>query len=181
MPDYPLSCNKKIREQVLKGNAKKAILTYINMQELGYLGDNYIFPILLKAAGELAESRIGFSLHGQTIKTGFWRHVFVETALLNPYSTLGLVADACKVFDNMPIKDVVAWNSMLDTYVSSDQMGSAMELFHSMSLKDLTSYNIMVSGYASMGRMVSARSIFDKIPAKDAVLWNSMILAYSNA
>jgi pentatricopeptide repeat protein len=37
--------------------------------------------------------------------------------LLNMYSSLGFVGDACKVFDNMPVKDVVAWNSMLDACV----------------------------------------------------------------
>jgi pentatricopeptide repeat protein len=181
VPDSPLSWNKNIKEQVLKGNARKAILTYTNMQELGCRADNYTFPILLKAAGDLSGSCIGFPLHGQTIKTGFCNHVFVQTSLLNMYSSLGFVGDACKVFDNMPVKDVVAWNSMLDAYVSSSQMGAAVELFDSMPLKDLTSFNIMVSGYASMGRTASARIIFDKIPAKDAVSWNSMILAYTNA
>jgi pentatricopeptide repeat protein len=173
--------NKNIKKQVLKGNVEKAILTYLNMQELGYHADNYTFPILLKAAGNLLNSCFGCSLHGVTIKTGFSSHAFVQTALLNMYSSLGFICDACKVFENMPVKDVVAWNSMLHAYVSSGQMDNATEIFESMPLKDLSSFNIMVSGYGSTGRIISARSIFNKIPTKDAVSWNTMILAYTNA
>lgn len=51
--------NKNIKTQVLKGNVEKAILTYLNMQELGYHADNYTFPILLKAAGNLLNSCFG--------------------------------------------------------------------------------------------------------------------------
>ncbi|KAF5461341.1 hypothetical protein F2P56_017449, partial [Juglans regia] len=181
LPDNPRSWNENIKKQVLKGHPKKAILTYLRMQELGFHADNYTFPILLKAAGDLPSSRVGFALHGQTIKTVFCVHVFVQTALLNMYSSLGFIGDACKVFENMPVKDVVAWNSMLDAYVSSGQMDNATELFDSMPLKDLSSFNIMVSGYASTGRIISARRIFSDIPAKDTVSWNSMILACTNA
>lgn len=173
--------NKNIKEQVLKGNAKKAILTYINMKELGFHADNYTFPPLLQAAADLSSSFTALALHGQTIKTGFCCHLFVQTALLNMYSSLGFIGDAHNVFENMPLKDVVAWNSMLDAYVSSEQMDNATLLFHSMPLKDLSSFNIMISGYANMGRTVSARSIFDQIPTKDTVSWNSMILVYTNA
>lgn len=178
--DDSRSWNKNIKKQVLKGNVEKAILTYINMQELGSQADNYTFPILLKAAGNHSSSCIGFALHGVTIKTGFCGHAFVQTALLNMYSSLGFIDDACKVFEKMPVKDVVAWNSMLDAYTSSGRMDNATELFDSMPLKDLSSFNIMVSGYGSVGRIIPARSIFDKISSKDTVSWNSIILAYTN-
>ncbi|KAH9760299.1 eukaryotic translation initiation factor isoform 4G-2 [Citrus sinensis] len=160
---------------------KNAILTYVNMQELGVHADNYSFPLLLKAAGILSSSCIGLMLHGQTIKTGFCGHVYVQTALLKMYGSLRCIDDAFKVFEKMPEKDIIAWNSMLDAFASCGQMDHAMKLIDLMPLKDVTSFNIMISGYARIGKIHSARYIFDKVPAKDVVSWNSLILAYTNA
>lgn len=173
--------NKLIKNKLLNGNAENAILTYVNMQELGVHADNYSFPLLLKAAGILSSSCIGLMLHGQTIKTGFCGHVYVQTALLKMYGSLRCIDDAFKVFEKMPEKDIIAWNSMLDAFASCGQMDHAMKLIDLMPLKDVTSFNIMISGYARIGKIHSARYIFDKVPAKDVVSWNSLILAYTNA
>ncbi|KAJ7966281.1 putative Pentatricopeptide repeat-containing protein [Quillaja saponaria] len=179
LPD-PQSWNRIIKKQLQKGDAEHTILTYIKMQEIGCRADNYTFPFLFKAAGILSSSCIGYALHGQTIKTGFNNHIFVQTAILNMYASFERVDIAHKVFDIMHVKDMVAWNSMLDAYASSGLMDYAMELFDLMPLKDISSFNIMISGYAKIGRKVSARSIFDKVAVKDIVSWNSMIVACSN-
>ncbi|KAB5553423.1 hypothetical protein DKX38_010734 [Salix brachista] len=94
------------------------------------------------------------------------------------YSSQRCVADACKVSEKMPVKDVVAWYSILDADASSGKMDDALKVFNSMPLKDLSSFNIMISGYSSTGKTLSARSIFDNMAEKDIVSWNSMILAY---
>ncbi|XP_044463859.1 pentatricopeptide repeat-containing protein At3g29230-like isoform X1 [Mangifera indica] len=172
--------NKLIKSKLLKGNAEQAILTYINMQELGIHADNYSFPVLLKACSSLRSYSVGLMLHGQTIKAGFCGHVFVQTALLEMYGSLRCIDEAYKVFDRMPQRDVVAWNAMLSAFSSCGQMDSAMILFNSMPSKDLSSFNIMISGFARMGSMHAARNVFDAIPVKDVVSWNSMILACTN-
>ncbi|GMN40261.1 hypothetical protein TIFTF001_009481 [Ficus carica] len=175
------SWNKLIKKQVLKGNAWQAIQSYVDMQESGLSADNFTFPILLKAVGGSSYFCLGLELHGQTIKTGFADHAYVQTALVKMYSSFGRIDDARKMFDKMPRKDSVAWNSMLDAYASNGQMDIAMELFDAMPVKDLSSYNIVVSGFAGEKRIKSARNMFDKMPVRDVVSWNSMILACINA
>ncbi|KAJ9167643.1 hypothetical protein P3X46_019260 [Hevea brasiliensis] len=173
--------NEIMKKYMLMGDAEQAILTYVNMQVLGFDVDNYTFPVVLKAAGKSCVSHIGFALHGQTIKTGLAAHPFVQTALINMYGTLHHIVDACKVFAKMPVKDLVSWNSMLDAHASNGQMEDAIHLFNLMPLKDQSSFNIMISGYSSCGEALSARSIFDKMTVKDTVSWNSMISAYTRA
>ncbi|KAG6739201.1 hypothetical protein POTOM_056790 [Populus tomentosa] len=61
------------------------------------------------------------------------------------YRSHGCVADACELFEKMPVKDVSAWDSILDAYASTDhQMDEALNVFNSMLLKDLSSFNIMI-------------------------------------
>ncbi|PIA43951.1 hypothetical protein AQUCO_01800185v1 [Aquilegia coerulea] len=175
------SWNKIIKQQVLGGNSEQALLTYKTMLQNGYNGDNYTFPVLLKAAGRLSYVDIGYVLHGQTIKTGYWIHDFVQTALLNLYSGVGHLEGACKVFKGMTKKDLIAWNSMLEAYASAGQMDDAEDLFNSMSIKDHISFNIMISGFGNFGSVVSARHFFDKMTDPDVISWNSLICAYATA
>uniref|UniRef100_A0A6N2NJY8 Pentatricopeptide repeat-containing protein n=1 Tax=Salix viminalis TaxID=40686 RepID=A0A6N2NJY8_SALVM len=143
--------NEIIKKNMLNGDAIQAMVTYVNVQEIGFHADNFTFPILLKAAGRWSSPCIG---------------------------SHRCVADACKVFEKMPVKDVVAWNSILDAYAATGKMDDALKVFNSMPSKDLSSFNIMISGYSSTGKTLSARSIFDNMAEKDIVSWNSMILAY---
>ncbi|CAN1341839.1 Pentatricopeptide repeat-containing protein At2g45350, chloroplastic [Linum perenne] len=175
--------NVIIKKQLINGNAERAILTYADIQLVGFRPDNYTLPVLLKAAGScrFGSSRVGLTLHGQAIKTGFSSHPFVQTSLMNMYRSLGSISDARKVFDEMLERDVIAWNSMLNTYACSSKMDEAQQLFSVMPSKDTTSFNIMISAYASSGRMESARALFDEMPEKDVVSWTSMISACAQA
>ncbi|KAJ6995517.1 pentatricopeptide repeat-containing protein [Populus alba x Populus x berolinensis] len=192
--------NEIIKKHVLNGDAVQAMVTYVNVQEIGLHADNFTFPILLKAAGSWSSPCIGLALHGQTIKAGFSSHVFVQTALLNMYRSHRCVADACKVFEKMPVKDVVAWNSILDAYASTDQMDDA--------LKNIITWNTMVKGflqnelygtevhiyaienglassphvttalidmYAKCGSMQQGLQVFYKSQVKDIYCWNALI------
>ncbi|KAF5180952.1 Pentatricopeptide repeat-containing protein [Thalictrum thalictroides] len=175
------SWNKIVKEQVLGGNSKQALLTYKTMLQNGYSGDNYTFPVLLKAATQVSYLDIGYVLHGQTMKTGFWMHDFVQTALLNLYSALGHLENACKVFKAMTKKDLIAFNSMLEAYASAGEMDDAAALFNSMPVNDHISFNIMISGFGNIGNVVSARHFFDKMTNPDVISWNSVICAYAAA
>ncbi|KAL9680595.1 hypothetical protein QQ045_018476 [Rhodiola kirilowii] len=172
-------CNKIIRRRAADGSYDQALQAYIDMQYVGFFADNYTFPILLKAAAEHHNCRLGRALHCQTVKTGFSSHTFVQTALVNMYGSFCELHDACKVFDNITHKDEIAWNSMLDAYVSSGELGKAVEFFDSMEIKDVASLNIMLSGLGRNGDATSARALFDEAPVRDTTSWNTMIFAYT--
>ena len=63
--------NEVIKKQMHMGNAEQAILTFLKIQQLGFHADNYTFLVLLKEAEKFCDSKFGFALHGQTIKTDF--------------------------------------------------------------------------------------------------------------
>nr|XP_043615759.1 pentatricopeptide repeat-containing protein At2g44880-like [Erigeron canadensis] len=171
--------NKIIKRQVTEGNIKSAFQSYQQMRQK-FTPDNFTYPVLLKAVSNLSYHRIGLALHGQIAKTQFENHMLVQTSLLNMYSSVKRIKDARRVFDSMEVKDIVAWNSMLDACISSGILDVAIQLFRFMPVRDVFTYNIMLSGYADIGDMDSARVVFDEIPVKSTISWNSMILACGN-
>ncbi|XP_039134864.1 pentatricopeptide repeat-containing protein At2g45350, chloroplastic-like [Dioscorea cayenensis subsp. rotundata] len=93
----------------------------------------------------------------------------------------GLYIAARQVFDRMPVRDTVSWNSMLDAYVRAKKFSSALEIFYAMNddEKNLISWNSMIGGCArSLNGIGIARQLFDQMPAPDSVSWNLMIDGY---
>ncbi|KVH98744.1 Pentatricopeptide repeat-containing protein [Cynara cardunculus var. scolymus] len=110
-------------------------------------------------------------------------HVFVGNTLLNFYGkhgTLG-VDLACKLFDDMPERDAVSWNTMIGMYMDCGQVESAIRLFESMPEKTVVTWNSVITGLAKNGKMESARLVFDKMPEKNEVSWNCVISGYVKA
>lgn len=91
----------------------------------------------------------------------------------------GEVCDARGVFDEMPVRDTVSWNSMLDGYMKAGEMDEAFDLFSRIPARNVVSWSTVVSGYCSKGDMEMARMLFDKMPVKNVVPWTIMISGYA--
>ncbi|KAK4360097.1 hypothetical protein RND71_022326 [Anisodus tanguticus] len=51
------------------------------------------------------------------------------------------------VFDEMPQRDVVSWNSIVNGYVKMGELVVARELFDAMPYRNLVGWNVMMNGY----------------------------------
>jgi pentatricopeptide repeat protein len=73
-------------------------------------------PALLRAAALYEGDSTAFveRLHGLAVRVGVQDDSFVGTALVGAYASLGRVADARRVFNEMTARDTVAWGVMLD-------------------------------------------------------------------
>ncbi|XP_050235254.1 pentatricopeptide repeat-containing protein At3g26630, chloroplastic-like [Mercurialis annua] len=68
---------------------------------------------LIRACTELGSLELGKWVHEYALKNGFKLGIFLGTALIDMYSKCGSLEDAKKVFDEMEIKNVATWNSMI--------------------------------------------------------------------
>ncbi|KAL8240533.1 hypothetical protein R6Q59_013888 [Mikania micrantha] len=75
--------------------------------------DPFLLSLALKACAINFSVKRGESLHGYCVKTDFVSSVFVGSALLDMYMKTGKVHEGCRVFDEMPIRNVVSWTAVI--------------------------------------------------------------------
>ncbi|KAL2892417.1 hypothetical protein RDABS01_008326 [Bienertia sinuspersici] len=88
------------------------------------------------------------------------------------------VDKAWELFEEMPNRDMVTWNLMIDGLVKCEQMELAHDLFNRMPERDAITWTTLIDGYAKNGSLDIARDLFDQAPGKDIVLCNSMMAGY---
>ncbi|GMI79607.1 hypothetical protein like AT3G47840 [Hibiscus trionum] len=95
-------------------NPNEALLLFSKMWvSPGLSMDPFCLSIALKGCALEFNLSYGESLHGYLVKSGFINSVFVGSALLDMYAKFGKIELGIKVFDEMPIKNVVSWTAII--------------------------------------------------------------------
>lgn len=102
----------------------------------------------------------GKQAHAQMIVSGFEPTIFVTNCLIQMYTKCSNMRFACKVFDHMPQRDTVSWNSMIFAYSERGEMMIAQSLFDMMPDKDVISWNSLISGYLQNADNIRSIDIF---------------------
>lgn len=93
------------------GNVEEGILRFHQMQLSGVKPDEYTLSILLGACGRSLQ---GKQIHGYTVRNVPIHDVFLETALLDMYFTVGRAPDSLLLFDKLENRrNIVIWNVMI--------------------------------------------------------------------
>ncbi|CAJ1939695.1 unnamed protein product [Sphenostylis stenocarpa] len=102
------------------------------MMEEGVLPNSYTYSSALKACAKLEAPMLGRLIHSYASKTPASSNVFVNSALIYMYSKCGYVADAFQVFNNMPERNLISWESMILAYARNGHAREALKLVHRM-------------------------------------------------
>ncbi|KAJ4901949.1 Pentatricopeptide repeat-containing protein [Raphanus sativus] len=112
---------------------EEAFLLYRKMLERGKSApDKHTFPFVLKACAYIFGLSEGKQVHCQVVKRGLSGDVYVNNGLIHLYGSCGCLDLAQKVFNDMPERSLVSWNSMIDALVRAGEYESALELFRQM-------------------------------------------------
>ncbi|KAF6167682.1 hypothetical protein GIB67_017177 [Kingdonia uniflora] len=120
--------------------------------------NRFSFPPLLKTCVGV---RALMGVHGQVEKIGVSGDVYVGTTLVDCYSKCGAVGFARSVFDEMRVRNVVSWNTMISGLAKSGDVGGARELFEGMPERNLVSWTSLISGYAQNGFFREALDVYE--------------------
>ncbi|RVX19167.1 Pentatricopeptide repeat-containing protein [Vitis vinifera] len=144
------------------------------MQNEGVIPGKFTFPCAIKACLDALEIK---KIHGLLFKFGLELDVFIGSALVNCYLKFGLMEHTQVAFEELPIRDVVIWDDMVNGYAQIGQfemcIEDALEIFEMMRGKDIFSWNSIVSVHEECGdhdgtlrlldRMVGARIQLDLV------------------
>ncbi|ESR37190.1 pentatricopeptide repeat-containing protein [Citrus sinensis] len=108
--------------------------------------DTFTFTFTLKACERVKALNKCQELHGFVIRSGYERCVVVSTNLMRGYAANGVIEAARSVFDNMPERDLVSWNSMISCYTQASFHLEALKLSEAMRFE-----NVGLDGFTLVG------------------------------
>ncbi|KAL8513307.1 hypothetical protein ACS0TY_019494 [Phlomoides rotata] len=129
---------ESIRSHTRSNSFREGVATFIQMQAFGILPDNFAFPAVLKAVTALQDLHLGKQIHGSVIKLGYDSHSTVSNTVLHMYAKCGNGVDqALKVFDRIPQRDQVSWNSLINALCKYEEWELALDAFRLMGLEGI--------------------------------------------
>ncbi|KAF5754240.1 putative tetratricopeptide-like helical domain superfamily [Helianthus annuus] len=151
-----------LRHYSLGYSPKEAILLYKHHLHPTTLfhGDSFTYAFVIKSCANSELPISGSQLHSIVFKTGFQSHVYVQTALVNMYVVCGCLRECRKVFDEMPLRNLVTWNVLVTGLAKRGEVTLARSFFDVMPVKNVVSWSGMIDGYTRANQPKEAVSLF---------------------
>ncbi|WVZ95035.1 hypothetical protein U9M48_040842 [Paspalum notatum var. saurae] len=128
-----VSWNAVVAGFVKNSRAGDALRVFKTMVEGGALRPNAsTLSSVLLGCSSLSALGFGRQVHQWCVKLPLSASVTVGTSLLSMYCKCGSLNDACRLFEEMRTRDIVAWNAMISGYAQHGDGGKAIGLFEKM-------------------------------------------------
>ncbi|XP_027173932.1 pentatricopeptide repeat-containing protein At1g31430 [Coffea eugenioides] len=124
--------NVMIKAHTKAGNFRKALCLFDQLRKHGLWPDNYTYPFVFKAIGELKSVREGEKIHGFVLKSGDGFDCYVCNSIMDCYGVEGSVDSLRKVFDEMRQRDLVSWNVLISGFVRCHKFEDAIGVYTRM-------------------------------------------------
>ncbi|KAI4971051.1 pentatricopeptide repeat-containing protein At1g03540 [Hordeum vulgare subsp. vulgare] len=132
--------------------------------------DSYSLGTILRACAGLSSVKPGKEIHCRFLRSGGWRDVVVESALVDLYAKCGAVDYAYRVFEASSVRNTVTWNAMIGGFAQNGHAEHAINLFNRMvsegAKPDYISFIGVLFACSHTGMVEQGRSYF-KSMSKD--------------
>ncbi|KAB1223423.1 hypothetical protein CJ030_MR2G012420 [Morella rubra] len=131
----------------------------------------YFFKKLnMDTASQLANERPGCEIHGYVLRHGFESDVMVCSALIDMYSKCGFVGFGIRVFQIMPKRNIVSYNSVISGLGLHGLASEAFKIFDEILEKgfvpDKSTFSAILCACCHGGLVQDGQEIFRKMKDK---------------
>uniref|UniRef100_A0A2P2IIQ4 Uncharacterized protein MANES_14G081300 n=1 Tax=Rhizophora mucronata TaxID=61149 RepID=A0A2P2IIQ4_RHIMU len=176
--------NQMIRGRARSDAPQESAELFSRMLGTGAEPDEYTYSFLLSGCARSGLLREGEQVHGRVWANGYCSNLFVKTNLVNLYAMAGRdfgVEYARRVFDEMSVRNVVSWNSLLAGYMRSGNVNGARRIFDEMMERNVVSWTTMIVGYARNNKCWKALSLFNEMRRASVELDQVVLVAVLSA
>ncbi|KAL5992128.1 hypothetical protein ACLOJK_013043 [Asimina triloba] len=166
---------------------REVIKLFKQMHLGGSMGSPTTLTTVISASGDMGDPHSMESVHCYCVKNGSCLDLNVVTAIVAMYAKSSCIASARKLFDQVPTKDVVLWNCIIDGYVKRGLMEESFALLRLMKGEDMKPNSASVAGLlsacAASGSLAVGQHVHKHIEDEhlelDAVLGTALLDMYS--
>ena len=117
---------------------------------------------------------LGTQIHQIVTKLPLIRDPSVSTSLVSMYCKCGELPSACRLFEQMPLRDIVSWNAMISGHALYGDAVKALNLFDKMLERKISPNSITFVGALAAcshsGNLHAGRHIFRSMQEKYHIL-----------
>ncbi|KAI9114684.1 hypothetical protein K1719_014382 [Acacia pycnantha] len=164
MPEKDVACwNSVISCYYQIGKFEEALQFFEVMRRCGFAPDSVTITTAISSCARLLDLDRGREIHKELVSGVFLSDNFVSSALVDMYGKCGDLEMAIEIFEQIPRKTIVAWNSMIAGYGLKGDSISCIKLFnrmHSKGLKpSLTTISSIIMACSRSGRLLEGTLI----------------------
>ena len=166
-----VSWTSLIAGYVEHGAGEEALKCFQKMVGDGTPCNAITYVCILKACSSIGDSNKGQEIHSEIEKNGLLETNFLLcNALLDMYAKCGLLTKAQKVFDRIPVRDVVSWTSIIAGYTEHGHGEEAIMAFELMYMEgvrpDVVTFLCVLKACGHIRDMVKGEEVHAKIESR---------------
>lgn len=106
-------------------------LGFFNRMQLSGVKPDWLTLVSLASIiAQLSDAEMSKSVHGFILRRDWFREdVVIGNAVVDMYAKLGAIDSARTVFEGLPVKDVVSWNTLITGYTQNGLASEANEVY----------------------------------------------------
>ncbi|MCO5591042.1 hypothetical protein L7F22_045018 [Adiantum nelumboides] len=163
-----------------------ACQVFSQLRQEAMLADRVSFLSVLSACANQEALSEGKRLHASITSSGFHVDLNVVNALLNMYGKCGQLSFMQTIFKDMPVKNLVTWNTLLGTYAQHGRDKETLQLFEEMQeagiAPDGLSFASVLSVCANQGALAEGKRLHEVFKGRgfqpDQVVGSALVSLY---
>jgi pentatricopeptide repeat protein len=159
-----ISWNAMLTGYIRHGLLVEALDIFGQMLKQGYEPDSVAISTILTSLSSL---KLALHIHGWVLRRGFEWNLSISNSLIAVYSNHGKLDQARWLFDQMPERDVVSWNSIISAHSRDLKVLTYFEQMENAgALPDSITFVSMLSACAHLGLVKDGERMYSVMRGK---------------